>query len=361
MHARIENRSMNDGPDETRESHGERLRTLPASDHARWDEFTAACPEGTIFHTAWWYRAWGMEPIVQVLVDKEGSIQAGLCYGLGRRWGTTAIVRPPMTARNGPVFARPPHASRHRQNTHQKKMLLLAIHSLPRLGMYDFLLCPCDQDVLPFLWNGFDTLVGYTHVLRHSERHTWLQHASKTQRWSLRRAAREASEKGFYIEENPSIEEVMAMLQETADVKNYISDSRRHPMAAWWQAVRDRRAGVSYLLRDRDGNAASSAMLVYDSRRAYYIAGGIRSDLRHGSLVNVLLIHRMIETAHEMGLDFDFEGSILPGVERFFRSFGGELQPVYRMMKFPSPIAYLIWHGHRYWRGHRRREWVWHD
>jgi hypothetical protein len=69
----------------------------------------------------------------------------------------------------------------------------------------------------------------------------------------------------------------------------------------------------------------------------------------------------MIEDAHAMSLDFDFEGSVLPGVERYFRSFGAELRPVYRVLKLVSPWAFFVWHGYRYWTKHRRREWVWYD
>jgi hypothetical protein len=74
----------------------------------------------------------------------------------------------------------------------------------------------------------------------------------------------------------------------------------------------------------------------------------------------VLIMHRMIEAAHARGLDFDFEGSVLPGVEAFFRSFGGQLRPFYRVTKFPSPAAYLVWCAHHYWTVHRR-PWVDHS
>ena len=37
--------------------------------------------------------------------------------------------------------------------------------------------------------------------------------------------------------------------------------------------------------------------MAFDRRRAYYLAGGMRSELRHNSLVNVLLFHRMIHDA----------------------------------------------------------------
>jgi hypothetical protein len=334
---------------------------LPPAEHDRWDAFALSAGCGTIFHTAWWHRAWGIEPVIRTVEDGQGRIEAGICYCVGRRFGVRAIVRPPLTGLNGPLFSPLDGSVRHRQNTHRKKMLLSVIQSLPRLGAYDFMLRPGDADVMPFSWNGFATMMYYTYVLPCGERGTWLNHASKTQRWSVRRAAREAAEKGFTVEEGPPLDDVGHLLNETAEYKNYSTGRYRGRLAAWWRAVQERGAGTAYLLRDGGGQAASVALMVYDGHCAYYVAGGIRRDLRQGSLVNVLLMHRMIEAAHARGLDFDFEGSTLPGVERFFRSFGGELRPLHRVLKFPSLLAYLTWHAYHYWTGHRRRRWVLYD
>ena len=345
-------------------AHGEpdRFHVLPREEHDRWDDFVLSGGQGSLFHTTWWYRAWGMEPVVQVLCDDHGTIQAGHCYSVGRRWGSRAIVRPPITCMNGPVFASPTGVSRHKQNTHDKKMLLLAIQALPRLGVYDFVLRPSDLDVMPFLWNDvFDTLVGYTYVLPRAERDTWMQHASKTQRWSVRRASRQAEDKGLSLEEVTTVEETLAVLDDTAELKNYSLAGVRERILNWWEAVRARGAGRAYLLRDREGRAASAAVMVHDERFAYYVLGGVRHDLRQGSLVNVLLTHRMVHDAHAMGLDFDFEGSVLPGVERFFRSLGGQLRPVYRVVKLPALLPYLIWQSYRYGSKHRKRRWAWYE
>ena len=130
------------------------------------------------------------------------------------------------------------------------------------------------------------------------------------------------------------------LFDETAEIKRYAKTRDARAAAAWWNAVQCQKAGRAYLLRDRDGRPASATVMVHDNAPAYYLGGGIRRDLRQGSIFNVFLFHRMIDDAHAMGLDFDFEGSVLPGVERFFRSLGGQLRPLYRVLKFPSPIAY---------------------
>ncbi len=51
----------------------------------------------------------------------------------------------------------------------------------------------------------------------------------------------------------------------------------------------------------------------------------------------------IIEKAKELGCEvFDFEGSMLKGVERFFRSFGPELKPFYTINKAWKPIEVLL-------------------
>jgi hypothetical protein len=351
------NTSMESEADKRREC----LHVLDEGHHGRWDEFVSAQKMGTIFHTAWWYRAWGIEPVVQACIDGQGRIQAGMCYSVGRRFLSRAVVRPPLTPCNGPVYCPASGAGRHKQNSHAKKMTLMAIHALPRIGVYDFILHPDQCDVMPFLWNGFDSHVAYTYVIPCSERETWQQQASKTQRWQIRKAAKDAAEQGMKIETDAPLDAVLPLLDETADDRHFSLAKCGGKWAAWWQEVHAHGAGRTYLLRDGQGQPAAATIMVWDNRRTYYLAGGIRSDLRKGSIANVLLVHRMICDAHEQGLDFDFEGSVLPGVERFFRSFGGELRPRYRLVKLPSLPAYLMWVGHRYWTRHRHRTWIWHE
>ena len=69
------------------------------------------------------------------------------------------------------------------------------------------------------------------------------------------------------------------------------------------------------------------------------------------------LVERMILDAHARGLTFDFEGSVIPGVERFFRGWGGRCVPKYRAVKIRRCWTYAAWALHRYWTGHRKKRW----
>lgn len=333
---------------------------LDAALHAEWDEFVVRCPRGSAFQTTWWYRAWGFEPRVQVLRDEKGAITAGICYALGRRFGTTAIVRPPCTAGNGVVFSPSRGEGRYKELTHAKQMNLLAIHSLPQVGFYDLVLRPADNDLMPFLWNGFDTYVGYTYVIPAADKDTWMDGASKTSRKEMRRAMREVTEKGYQIRENPSAEEILPLVKDTVAAKDFRFEGLDEKFGHWWQAIRDHGVGCGYLLCDKEGVPMAADVMVWDTHTAYSVVGGIRADLRKDSRVGTILLQRMIADAHGRGLNFDFEGSVQPGVERFMRSFGGELRPMCRVLKIRAPHTYLAWQIHRYLTRHRK-PWVWVD
>lgn len=81
---------------------------------------------------------------------------------------------------------------------------------------------------------------------------------------------------------------------------------------------------------------------IYDTNVCYYLLGGV--DKNSGVAgINNLLVLRSIERAKEMGCRiFDFEGSMLKGVEKFFRSFGPELYPYYTANKASLPIEILL-------------------
>ena len=80
-------------------------------------------------------------------------------------------------------------------------------------------------------------------------------------------------------------------------------------------------------------NVVGSVFCVYDEKACYYILAGIDKESKIQG-INNLLVLKCIEKAKNLGCSiFDFEGSMLKGVERFFRSFGPELIPYYTINK----------------------------
>jgi lipid II:glycine glycyltransferase (peptidoglycan interpeptide bridge formation enzyme) len=81
---------------------------------------------------------------------------------------------------------------------------------------------------------------------------------------------------------------------------------------------------------------------VYDKNTCYYLLGGV--DKNSGVQgVNNLLLQHSIEKAKKLGCKvFDFEGSMMRGVEKFFRGFGPEIIPFYTVNKAKLPLEMLL-------------------
>ncbi len=80
----------------------------------------------------------------------------------------------------------------------------------------------------------------------------------------------------------------------------------------------------------------------YDSKTCYYLFGGTNKNSEIQG-INNLLILKAIENAKHLGCSvFDFEGSMLVGVEKFFRGFGGKLIPYYTVNKGNLAIEIIL-------------------
>jgi lipid II:glycine glycyltransferase (peptidoglycan interpeptide bridge formation enzyme) len=96
-------------------------------------------------------------------------------------------------------------------------------------------------------------------------------------------------------------------------------------------------AFVSYL----NNKPIATAFCISDQTTCYYLLGGYDNENKHQA-AGVSVIWNSMLHAKEKGFSiFDFEGSMLPEVEKFFRGFGGNLIPYYTINRawFPVEVA----------------------
>jgi Acetyltransferase (GNAT) domain len=92
----------------------------------------------------------------------------------------------------------------------------------------------------------------------------------------------------------------------------------------------------------KNNELLGTVFCIYDENTCYYLLGGVEKKAGIQGVNNLLIQHAIIK-AKELGCTtFDFEGSMLKGVEKFFRSFGGELVPYYTVNKAALPLEMLL-------------------
>ena len=84
---------------------------------------------------------------------------------------------------------------------------------------------------------------------------------------------------------------------------------------------------------DSQGRIHAASYFVYDEKCCYYLIGGGDPELRTSG-ASSLLMWEGIKFASTVSGSFDFEGSMIEPIERFFRAFGDTLLAGYTSERY---------------------------
>lgn len=192
-------------------------------------------------------------------------------------------------------------------------------------------------DLQPFIWEKYKVVPNYTYRINITQNvEDIVSHFDSKNRNAINKAIKE----DVIVEENVlSNDNLFQFFSEslfsaganvyTAELKNIFTEFADATNSFSLTAI-------------KDNKQLGTVFCIYDKNNCYYLLGGV--DKRAGIQgINNILILRSIEKAKNLGCTtFDFEGSMLPGVEKFFRSFGPELVPYYTVNKGALPLEILL-------------------
>ena len=95
-----------------------------------------------------------------------------------------------------------------------------------------------------------------------------------------------------------------------------------------------------WIAEDDRGRQHAGVYVVWDGNSAYYLMGGGDPELRNSGATS-LCMWAAIRHAATVTQCFDFEGSMIEQVERFFRGFGAVQKPYFNIKKTPSKLLRL--------------------
>jgi len=298
--------------------------------HADYDELVAVSPQGSIFATSWWLDAvaggrWRANPL-----SEGGGVVAAWPTVVRRTRFGDVHEGAPLTPYLGPLFA--PRGSELRRREEEVKRLEQLAELLAGAAHLEAACNPAFDYWTPLRWHGFTQTTRYTWRLPRLDD---LDAILSGARENIRREIRKAEKRGVTVEDG-SLEDFLdvhlrtAAHQEIPGAERYLAVLRRIEAAA-----SERNARRILLARDEDGRTHAGGYFVRDERWVYYLAGASDPELRTSGAASLLLWQGIAHAAEE-GLGFDFEGSIIRGVERFFRAFAGVPTPYSVVRTTPS-------------------------
>jgi hypothetical protein len=282
-----------------------------------------------LFCQAWWLDAVCNEENWNVaLVENGETVIGALPYYFKTTRRSITIQQPALTQHTGPWIAYPDGQKYHSRISLEMKVLNELIEKLPDFAAFSQSFHCSVRNWLPFYWKGFTQTTRYTYIIEDLSN---LEEVFANIRSNIKTDIRKA-DKTVAVAQSDDIDEFYAINMLTFARKNlgvpYSIDFLRRVDSH----IAKRACRRIFIARDKsNGSIHAGVYLVWDAKSAYYLMGGGDPVLRNSGATS-LLLWDAIQFAATVAEKFDFEGSMVEPVERYFRAFGA-IQTPYSQIK----------------------------
>ncbi|MEZ4907354.1 MAG: GNAT family N-acetyltransferase [Saprospiraceae bacterium] len=262
------------------------------------------------------------------IFTSENELIGGFYLLFKKKYFFTLIRKPLFTPYNGLFFSNPGNNSVTINNLNKKIYAMVAEFLLNLKGYsISFYMNPKHKDMQEFIWKKFDVTPNFTYQIDLSKS---IEELKSNIHHSKLRNIKSTNNKGVICKLSNNINEIKSMISHNHSLQNKIKDLKFFDkILDNFNTDKDSFSYISYL----DEKAIAFAYCIHDENTAYFIMGS-HDKSHNGIYPGPLSMYNSILHAKELGLHyFDFEGSMIPEVEQFYRSFGGELIPYYAIKK----------------------------
>lgn len=266
---------------------------------------------------------------VSLSFDSEEKMNGAITYFHKRKSGLKIITLPPLTPYNGIQITLPDDIElRSKQRSAEHQIVEKLISQLPPAAFQLFQFFPTFTDWLPFAWQGYRQTTRYTYLI---EDMVCLERVFDMFKGSVRTRIRKAE----------ILFDTVTSTDSASFYDHYVRSCKQNnitPPVSKEQFVRltgllgDNSEMV--LAKKKNGKDIGAGLwLVYDGNKAYVLISFTDKDQDDNTDALTGLFWNAISRASGRAKSFDFEGSMLPNVEKVFSSFGTRQVPYFKVYK----------------------------
>ena len=309
----------------------------PTDSMDEWDEFVTNSPQGCIFCRSWWLEAVCPGQCEILVVRRGPRILAGMPMHRSRKWGVDAIYMPPLTQTLG-VLLPPPTSEKYEKNlSAEMDILRVLVKAIPKVSVFNVSYHYNFTNWLPFYWAGFRQTTNYSYALEDlSDLEKVFAGFSHSKRKNIKKAESLVKVKEDLPPADFYANHVLTLGKQGGRIT--YSSSLFHRLHA---ATEQRNASKIWYAVDKDSHMHAAIFVAFDAKSAYFLISSIDPDYRNSGAAT-LLVKRAIEYLAPHTRRFDFEGSMIEGVENSFRRFGARQVPYFAITRSNAAMAQLI-------------------
>lgn len=295
---------------------------------ALYSDFAEKTNTLSAFHQPFWLDAtvgpggWDV-----VVVEKSNEIVGALPYTVRSRFGSTRLGQPSLSPFLGPWTS--PHIREAGDYRSWHRVIESLFDSLPRHDVYSQSWHRSETNWFPLHSQSFSQSTFYSYIVPGS---LSAEEAFNRFNKSLKGALKTANRHGLIVETQDNLQTLIRLSRQRFEAKGLpFPYPEKELRAGFAESIKRDKAAV-LIAKDPEGSVHAAVLLVWDELSCYYLAGGADSAFA-SSEAQRFLIAEAIRRALECGIAFDFEGSMVPSIERVFRGFGGVQTPYFHVEK----------------------------
>lgn len=284
-----------------------------------------------IFSKDWWLDSVCGEDNWNVnLVEINGHIVASLPYYKSKKAIFDIITMPKLTQTMGVYIKYPPRQKYATKLSFEKKIMTQLINNLPDVDYFSQFFHYNFTNWLPFYWKGFQQTTRYTYVIEDlSNLDKVFENFGSDYRTKIRNAQKKVT-----IKQNLNIEDFYNINMMSFERQNIKPPYSLEFLKEHNNYLSQNNAKEIFYAIDDNNNIHSALYLTWDNKYSYTHILGENPQLRNSG-AGILLIWEAIKyTRNTLGLNnFNFEGSMIEGVEQVRRKFGAVQKPYLSISK----------------------------
>jgi hypothetical protein len=318
------------------------IRPLDAADLDRYD--TLAREHGSFFDRVKWTGLFDSALKRCAIFDRGDELRGGFCYFALNYLMLRMVKNPPFTPQIGPFFqfrASNPAAA----NNERRDLMTALVEYFERLkpAVISISFSKTAEDALPFYWKSYKVVPRFTYCIDLRQPEDLILKAMTTDR---RKSINKALKDELRVEEVHDCRELRNLVLGTFERQR--KDFPKRSMEKMLEIFPPGTSSFAFITY-KDSEPVAGVYAVHDEKTAYYLLGGYKDENAHHGAGALAMFHAILK-AKSLGLEvFDFEGSAIPPIERYFRGFGGRLVSYFSAHKAWLPLEILLKFKKRQW------------
>ena len=276
----------------------------------------------------------GMEWNV-ILYEKGGEIWGSFVYVTMKKHGFTFVTMPKLTQILGPYIRYPSGQKYYKRLSWEKELMNYFIDNLPSFDYFKMNFHYSITNWLPFYWRGFDQTTRYTYLIPSDLTIDDLHENFETS--SRKRRRRKAEKMGVIVEYSENIDLLYGLVSKTFHRQGIQVPYSYEFLKRIYQ---NNRSNIKVILARYKDKYIAGNLLLIDDKSVIYLIGGVDSNFGDIGAMD-LVQYESIKFALRNNRKFDFEGSMIESIEKYFRSFGAIQKPYFQVTKINSKLLQI--------------------